>query len=254
MSNLVVDQLKPLLQRLLTMAESHDERLARLEAAHSRLGNQMVRIGEQLTRQSDQLTHLEEMPAPLPVLAPAPVAAPAPAPAPVVRQVSAESANGGRYAENVARLNEQITRVREQLARMVDQLNRIELAQTDLRADRAQHDLVLERLETTLAHQGETQHQLPDRIQRRMEALLGSGPVEVEEEEIPEPRSELGEVQDEVRNLGARISELVSQLGKLSPPADPEPPARPVPAPAPAAKPVAKTGVRPAIGTRLASR
>ena len=242
MSNLVVDQLKPLLQRLLTMAESHDERLARLEAAHSRLGNQIARIGEQLTRQSDQLNRFEELP--VPAAAPAAVAVPAPP----VRLAAPESGANGRPAEAAARLNEQITRVREQLGRMVEQLNRIERAQTDLRADGAQQGLLLERVETTLAHQGETQHQLPDRIQRRMEALLGTGPVEIEEEPAAEPRSELAEVQDEVRNLGARISELVSQLGKLSPAA--EAPARP----APAAKPAVKVAVRPAAGNRLASR
>ena len=97
-------------------------------------------------------------------------------------------------------------------------------------------------------------YQLPDRIQRRIEALLGVGPVEAEEEEVPEPRSELAEVQDEVRNLGARISELVDQIGKLGQVAEPESSPRPAPAPAPAPKPAAKPAARPAVGTRHVSR
>ena len=50
-----VDQLKPLMQRLVSLAEGHDERLARLEAANSRLSAQLARIGEQVSRQSEQL-------------------------------------------------------------------------------------------------------------------------------------------------------------------------------------------------------
>ena len=318
MSNPQADQLKPLLQRLLTMAESHDERLARLEAAHSRLGTQIARVGEQLSRQGDQLSRLEDAPTVAPVLAPVPVSAPLPA-----RAGGAEA--NSRFGEQFGRLNEQITRVREHFGRMTEQLGRIERAQTELREDSLHHgseqQRLLERLEVALIRrQDELAADLPERIQDRMEQVLGFVVAEGGEEELGStsahepptvevkavpvpvqtsapvqapvqaqtpapsaPSAHLASVQDEVRQLGERLAELMAHVGKLggaqstpapvvapaqpapapvsavapAPVADPEP--APVAAPA-AAPPVAKPVVaRPVVvrvmpGSRLASR
>ncbi len=244
MSTPLVDQLKPLLQRLLTMAESHDERLARLEAAHSRLGTQMARIGEQLTRQSDQLSRIEETPV---------------APMVVRSSPSVESGVGGRFGEQVGRVNEQITRVREQFGRMLEQLNRIEQAQVDLR-DEASHQgdeqrRLLERVETTvIRRQEEIAEQVPERVAQRIEATFGvvfqdeAEGAEVAAPPVPEvqPPSEIILVQEQVRQLGDRISELAAQLSRLAPPE---------PAPTPAPKPVAsKPVIRPIVATKQVSR
>ncbi len=272
MTNPQADQLKPLLQRLLTMAESHDERLARLEAAHSRLGTQIARVGDQLSRQADQLSRLEDAPVP------APAAAPAPAPLATRTSGAAESGVNNRFGEQFGRLNEQITRVREQFGRMTEQLSRIERAQTELRDDATQHgseqQRLLERLEVTLIRrQDELAAELPERIQDRMEQVLGFVIEGGEEEPVPQPATEppathaappapapapaptpvpapthLVTVQEEVRQLGNRIVELMAHIGKLGE-VQPAPAAVAAPAPVPPPAPVAAVAPTPQAPT-----
>jgi DNA repair exonuclease SbcCD ATPase subunit len=269
MSTPLADQLKPLLQRLLTMAESHDERLARLEAAHSRLGTQIARIGEQLTRQSEQLSRLEETPVP----APAPIAAPATV---MVRPSGVSDAGtGARFNEQFGRLNEQITRVREQFGRMTDQLSRIEHAQTDLREEAIRQGgeqlRLLERVETNLVRrQEQLAEALPEQLQQRIEQVLTFAVPEEGEDlpaaEVVAERAEeqvvetavapahLATVQEEVRQLNDRITELVAQLGKLgnAPPSAPVPVPASAPSPGPAAVPA--SAVAPALAPTAAAK
>ncbi|MEI7610047.1 MAG: hypothetical protein WCJ64_21905 [Rhodospirillaceae bacterium] len=219
-----VDQLKPLMQRLVSLAEGHDERLARLEAANSRLSAQIARIGEQVSRQSEQLGRLEEAPPPAAPPAALPLAAPAPAQGPG-RPVAA----GGRFGDQAGHLNEQITRSREQLSRLADHLLRIEKAQLELRDEMVQQgedqQHLLETMQTVQTAQSklvESQERLPLQVQRRFEAVLGIDGEEAERAEEA-PKSEIGAVQEEIRQLGRHMSELVSQLGKLATPAA-EPP------------------------------
>ncbi|MEI8396184.1 MAG: hypothetical protein WCF85_15725 [Rhodospirillaceae bacterium] len=278
MSTLVADQLKPLLQRLLAMAESHDERLARLEAANSRLGNQMARIGEQLTRQSDQLIRLEEVQSRA-------IALPAPSAQPSRPPVVLDSGNG-RSSEQIARLNEQVTRIREQFSRIAEQLNRVEHSQAELRDDSThnaeEQQRLFDRLETKVM--GELEGPLPDRVQQRVEAVLNSAQFEAAvalDEEVadgPEPKAEahpepapvppapippqvpvqaspdLSVVQEEVRSLSEKLSALMTRLGKAGATEAAAPsPAPPSPA---APKPVVqKTAVmRAVVKPRLVAR
>ena len=227
------DPLKPILQRLLSLAEGHDERLARLEAANSRLSAQIARIGEQVSRQGEQLARAEEAPPPRPA-PPPPVVAPAP-----VR--AAPAAPPSRFGEQTGHINEQITRSREQLSRIAEQLVRIEKAHEkahlELRDEIVQQgedqQQLLEALQTKLV---ETQERLPLQVQRRFEAVLGIDNEEAEQGDA-QAKSEIGAVQDEIRQLGRHMSELVSQLGKLTQPAAEPPPAKPAAA---AAKPGAR--------------
>ena len=210
------DQLKPMLQRLVSLAEAHDERLARLEAANSRLSAQIARIGEQVSRQLEQPLRAEES-----------------APQPAVSLGRGAAGGGGRFGEQPGHINEQITRSREQLNRIAEQLLRLEKAQLELRDE--------------VVQQGEDQQQLlegiqsrvtemPVQVQRRFEAVLGIDGEEAEHEEA-KAKAETGAVQDDIRQLGKHMSELVAQLGKLTATA-PEP-----------AKAEAKPGTR-----RFASR
>ena len=193
------DQLKPMLQRLVSLAEAHDERLARLEAANSRLSAQIARIGEQVSRQLEQPLRVEE-------------SAPPPPPPPAPSLGRGGGGAGGRFGEQPGHINEQITRSREQLNRIAEQLLRLEKAQLELRDE--------------VVQQGEDQQQLlegiqsrvtemPVQVQRRFEAVLGIDGEEAEFEEA-KAKAETGAVQDDIRQLGKHMSELVAQLGKLT--------------------------------------
>ena len=177
-----------------------------LEAANSRLSAQIARIGEQVSRQGEQLQRAEEAAPPPPLPPPVPVA---PAPA---RPVSAA---GGRFGEQTGHINEQITRSREQLSRIAEQLLRLEKAQAELREEVVQQgedqQQLLEGLQNRVA-------EVPVQVQRRFEAVLGIDGEETEREEAA-AKSETGAVQEEIRQLGKHMSELVAQLGKLAVPA-----------------------------------
>ncbi len=200
-----VDQLKPLLQRLVSLAEGHDERLARLEAANSRLSAQIARIGEQVARQGELALRAEEIAAAPPPPPPAP-----PPPRPVAAPPSA-----GRFSEQAGHINEQITRSREQLSRIAEQLGRLEKTQAALREEIVQQgedqQQLLEGLQNRVA-------EMPVQVQRRFEAVLGIDGEEAEGGEAAAP-SESGAVQEEIRQLGKHMSELVAQLGRLAAPA-----------------------------------
>ncbi|MEI6985308.1 MAG: hypothetical protein WCK65_04195 [Rhodospirillaceae bacterium] len=224
MSAVVVDQLKPLLQRLLTIAESHDERLARLEAAHSRLGNQIARVGEQLAKQSDQLMRLEVIesapappsPLPSPPPPPPPSLPPSSPPPPTVSVLPprvgmsafVEAGATGRFGEQVGRINEQITRVREQLGRMVDQLSRIERAQSDLRTEGTIHNQeqrqLLGSVEVGLVSHGQGLEK------------LGEGLVKLSEgqDKLCEFQDKLGEGQDKLVEGQDKLGDGLDKLGE----------------------------------------
>ena len=228
-----VDSLKPLLQRLITLAEAHDERLARLEAANSRLGAQIARLGEQMTRQIEPAPRVEEAAAAAPPRASGPV-------------------NNGRFGEHAGHLNEQLTRTREQLGRIAEHLARLERASEGLRDEVAQqgedHLHLLEKLQSSLT---EVQERLPLQVQRRFEEVLGIESDDTESDGAA--KSEIGAVQEEIRQLGKHMADLSSQLGRITRSAA-EPPK-------PETKPAAgKAGAKPAaasakpVGRRFAVR
>ena len=204
-----VDSLKPLLNRLISLAEAHDERLARLEAANSRLGAQIARLGEQVSRQIEPAPRAEE-----------PVVSPPPPPSfpPQAAPLRASGPANGRFGENAGHLNEQLTRTREQLGRIAEQLARLERASEGLRDEVAQqgedHLHLLERLQSSLI---EVQERLPLQVQRRFEEVLGIESDDAESEDTV--KSEIGVVQDEIRQLGKHMADLASQLGRLTQPA-----------------------------------
>ncbi|CAK0756364.1 hypothetical protein WCLP8_2740008 [uncultured Gammaproteobacteria bacterium] len=228
------DDFRPLFQRLLDLAESHDERLARLEAGQSRHGQNLARQydhlvhqGELLVRQGEQLTKLGEqlsgVGSQMSQLG-----------GQLTRLEDGQKKNAEQLVEQKESLTKQLSQHRESLVKQVDTHRKIQRAVTQMavpptapakakpaRDEREATPAGRDRRPTassaaqpdTLAASRENRRLARDiRRENRRENRRAAELLTADDD----ASRELDMVQGEVSQLGAQISGLLARLDGLS--------------------------------------